>query len=327
MSDPTLALRDLVAPPHPPLFLGVDGGGTKTLAVVVDAAGRERGRGMAGGANYNALGLDAALANLHAAVRAALAAAQATPPAAIAWIGLAGVDRAADRALLLPHLAPLARAVHLSNDAELALSALTAGVGVALIAGTGSIALGRDPAGVTARAGGWGHILGDEGSGYDIGRRALQAALRASDGRGPTASLLPRILARWELPTADALLNRVYPAGDKADIAALAPLVLDAAADGDAVARAIIRRAAAELAVAASAVARALTFHDGRVPLALGGALLVHAVPLREEVLRRLRRALDLGPVAVVDQPAWSAARAAREMAAASLARSVSPGS
>lgn len=319
MSDPTLASP---AMPAPPLFLGVDGGGTKTLAVVVDADGQERGRGMAGGANYNTLGLDTALANLRAAVHAALAAAQAAPPIAAAWIGLAGVDRAADRALLLPRLAPLARVVHLGNDAELALSALPAGVGVALIAGTGSIALGRDPAGATARAGGWGHILGDEGSGYDIGRNALCAALRASDGRGPATSLLPRILARWELPIAEALLSRVYPAGDKADIAALAPLALDAATDGDPVAHAIVRRAAAELAVAASTVAHALAFPDGRAPLALGGALLVHAAPLRDGVLRRLRRGLDLGPVVVVDQPALSAARAARDMAAEPLARS-----
>jgi N-acetylglucosamine kinase-like BadF-type ATPase len=317
MSDPLSA---------PPLFLGVDGGGTKTLAVVVDAAGQERGRGQAGGANYNTLGLDTALANLHAAVRTALTVARAAPPVTAAWVGLAGVDRATDRELLLPHLAPLARAVHLGNDAELALSALPSGVGVALIAGTGSIALGRDPSGATARAGGWGHILGDEGSGYDIGRRAVQAALRASDGRGPATSLLPRILARWDLPAAEALLSRVYPTGDKAVLAALAPLVLDAAADGDPAARTIIRRAAAELAAVACAVARVLAFPDGRVPLALGGALLVHAAPFREEVLRRLRRTLDLGPVVVVDQPALSAARAACDMAAEPLVHSGSSG-
>lgn len=308
----------MAGPTASPVYLGVDGGGTKTLAVVVDAAGRERGRGMAGGANYNALGLAAALANLHAAIQAALNAAHATPPIAAAWIGLAGVDRPADRELLLPHLTPLARAVHLSNDAELALSALPSGAGIALIAGTGSIALGRDPAGATARAGGWGHLLGDEGSGYDIGRRAVQAALRAADGRGPATSLLPRILAHWELPAADAVLTRVYPVGDKTVLAALAPLVLDAAADGDPVARAIIGRAAAELATAARAVARALAFPNGRVPLVLGGTLLVHAESFREETLRRVRRALDLGPVAMVDQPALSAARAARDMPAAS---------
>src|SRR5262245_12292714 len=193
------------------LFLGIDGGGTKTLAVVVDADGRERGRGAASGANLRAVGIEQAMTSLWTAATAAAEQAGASLPVARAWMGLAGVDRPADQQLLLPRLAPcFARAVQLTNDAELVLSALEHAVGVAVISGTGSIVLGRDPAGMTARVGGWGHLLGDEGSGYDIGRAALQAAVQAADGRGRPTTLLHQLLERCGLRSAEDILGWVY---------------------------------------------------------------------------------------------------------------------
>ncbi|HZR44520.1 MAG TPA: BadF/BadG/BcrA/BcrD ATPase family protein, partial [Ktedonobacteraceae bacterium] len=136
--------------------LGVDGGGSKTLAILVDEQGNERGRGVAGSSNYSTVSLEQVHLNLRDAVEQAARAADCQLPVRAAWFGLAGMDRRDDYEILLPLLAPFAQNVHLVNDAELLLGALDNAVGVALIAGTGSIALGRDAYGTTTRAGGWG---------------------------------------------------------------------------------------------------------------------------------------------------------------------------
>ena len=290
-------------------FLGVDGGGSKTLAVVVDARGVERGRSLAGSANYAAVGLDEAVRHIHEAAGEAVRAAGISVPVVRAWLGLAGIDSLNAHDLLLPHLRSLAGSVRLTNDAELVLGGLERAVGVALIAGTGSIALGCNEQGETRRAGGWGHVLGDEGSGYDIGRRALQAALRAADGRGKPTELLPLILSEWGLAEASDILERVYPDEDKALIAQLSSLVLRAAQQGDAAASDIVGLAADELALAAITVGDALGFHSAQLPLALGGGVLLHEGGFREEILRRIRQRQALGVVALVAEPALSAAQ------------------
>lgn len=296
-------------------FLGVDGGASKTLAVIVDRQGREAGRGAAGSGNQAAVGLERAVASIRGAVAEAAQQAGADTPFRAAWIGLAGVDRPNDRDRLLPHLKTLAGVVRLTNDAELALTALDGAAGVAVIAGTGSIAVGRDARGTMARSSGWGHIIGDEGSGYELGRLALKAAARASDSRGPQTALLPAVMAEWQLPRADAMIDRVYPDGDKGLIARLSALVFAAAREGDAVARAIVREGAAELALAALAVGEMLDFPDGKLPLALAGGLLLHEADYRAMMLRRIRRRRPVGQVALVAEPALSAARAAIHLA------------
>ncbi len=294
-----------------PHFLGIDGGGSKTLAVIVDANGQQRGRALAGSSNYAAVGIEPAIANLYAAAEQAALRAGCRLPAKAAWLGLAGVDRPGDQALLLPHLQALADTIRLTNDAELLLSALDDAVGVALVAGTGSIALGRDRHGSIARAGGWGHILGDEGSGYEIGRLALQAAARAADGRGEATVLLERIMTYWKLDRPDDMIGRVYNSDNKAAVASLSSLVFQAARAGDHAARQITRRAADELALAALTVCNALDFSGQPVALALGGGLLIHEIAWQRQVLRRIQRRRALSRVAIVNQPALSAALAA----------------
>jgi len=291
--------------------LGVDGGGSKTLAILVDEQGNERGRGVAGSSNYSTVSLEQVHLNLRDAVEQAARAADCQLPVRAAWFGLAGMDRRDDYEILLPLLAPFAQNVHLVNDAELLLGALDNAVGVALIAGTGSIALGRDAYGTTTRAGGWGHVLGDEGSGFEMGRQALQAAVRASDGRGRPTLLLDLILQHWQLKQASDLISQVYPVPDTTRIAQLSSLVFAAARQGDALASEIIQRAADELALAAIVVGDKLTFPDSRIPLALGGGILVHEAALRDEVLQRIGQQRSLGQVEIVEHPALSAARAA----------------
>ncbi|HUS13834.1 MAG TPA: BadF/BadG/BcrA/BcrD ATPase family protein [Chloroflexia bacterium] len=287
----------------------MDGGGTQTRAVIVDAQGRELGRGSASSSNVQGVGRVRAMANIEAAVAQAAARAGVELPLTGAWCGLAGISRAPEQAALVPHLAALAQTVQLTIDADLVLAALPETAGVCVIAGTGSIAYGRDAGGGVARAGGWGYLLGDEGSGYDLGRRALQAIACAADGRGPATTLTEAVLQVWALSGSADLIGRVYPTIDAATVAGLASLVCTAAAAGDAVARRIVATGADALASAALAVASQLTW-PAAVPLALSGGLLCGQPAYRAAVVRRVRRRLAVAPIVVVSDPALAAARA-----------------
>lgn len=290
-----------------PLFLAVDGGGSKTQAVVVDSHGAVCGRGTAGSSNLRAIGIEPTIVQLRAAIAEALPT-DVRCDVHTAWFGLSGIHGVDGANLLAPHLLSVAREVAITNDAEFALAGLDSGPGVALIAGTGSIALGRDASGQIIQVGGWGHLLGDEGSAYDIGRRAAQAAARAADGRGPTTALLQLVLERWGLTTPRSMIEQVYLTQEKAPIASLAPGVLALARHGDQVARAIRRHACEELAQAAIAVIDTLNV-AGPVPLILGGGLLIHERDVRKAVVARIRRRRALGPVTLVKEPALWAAR------------------
>jgi N-acetylglucosamine kinase-like BadF-type ATPase len=291
--------------------VGVDGGGTKTLAIIVDSTGRERGRGIAGSANHQAVGIEAAHVHITSAIEAAATQAGITLPLHAAWFGLAGVDHPSDHTLLTPLLQPFAHTIHLTNDAELVLSALPNSIGIALIAGTGSIALGQNADGVSARAGGWGHLIGDEGSGYDLGRQCLQAVSQAADGRARTTSLTDLVLQHWHLAAAEDIINKVYNQYDKAAIAALSPLVCSAAREGDEVALAIITNAAHSLAQAVSAVQNRLGLSTQLLNLAFGGGLLLYEPSFRQHVITAISSYTSLGEVFLVDEPALSGARGA----------------
>lgn len=300
------------------LLIGVDGGGTHTRVQLADAHA-VLGEGQAGTANYHARGMEAAAAELLRAIAAAFENAHlAMQRVAVACLGLAGVDRPAERvawtAWAEEHVAERALVV---NDGELVLAAGTPEMwGVALIAGTGSIALGKTRDGKLARAGGWGHIFGDEGSSYELAREALRAAAHAADGRGPDTRLLPAILEYWNCREPSELIARVYrPGALPADLAVLAPLVIACAEEGDAVARRIITDAAQELALAVTAVCAALEF-KGSVPLALAGGLILSAAGLRAALDRALARSrYRCDPITPVAEPVRGAVRLARGLA------------
>jgi N-acetylglucosamine kinase-like BadF-type ATPase len=290
------------------LSVGVDGGGSKTLAVVVDRDGNERGRAAAGSSNFTAIGAEQAAASVTQAVTGAVSLAGGQFPVRSLWAGLSGIDRPGARELLHPMIQPLSGNIRLTNDAELVFSALEGGIGVVLIAGTGSIALGHNASGATARAGGWGHLMGDEGSGYDIGRRALQAAAHAADGRGPATALLDAFMHHWEVSRPLDMIAHAYRSTDKAAVAELTSIVFATATAGDTVARLIVADAAGELASAAIAAGNQLAL-PGDLPLALTGGLLTGNADFRRSVLRRIRSRRRVGQVSIVTDPALSAAR------------------
>ncbi len=254
--------------------VGVDGGGTKTLALAADASGRVVGRGLAGPSNLYPLGFEAASAAIQAAIAAALDGAE---PAALC-LGLSGAGRPQEAARFAAWAAaryPAAR-LQVVSDAEILLAAgASEGPALGLICGTGSIVYGRSATGDLLRAGGWGYLFGDEGSGFAIGAAALRAVAQAADGRAAATLLTGLVLARRGVDAPAGLIPDVYGApSPRSEIAGLADLVEQAAAQGDAIAAAILEQAASDLAGAVQAVYRQL---GGRpVPLALTGGVILN---------------------------------------------------
>lgn len=299
--------------------LGIDGGGSKTLALLSDSSGQIIGRGSGGPSNQQVVGFERACAAIESAIMAAFTDAQREPQMVAAMcLGLAGVDRPEDHQRFQAWANTCWPNVQLSiaNDATLVLSAGTPeGWGLALVGGTGSIAYGRDMEGRYARAGGWGYLLGDEGSSYAIGLAALQAITRAVDGRAASTMLTDVILNHWALPAPQALIGHVY-GGQIAPvaIAGLAMLVEETAAAGDAVAQEIIADACRELALALQAVARRLEL-PAPTPCALAGGLLLNRPRVAAGVLQAARELdLLLDPVTLVAEPAAGAVRIAARL-------------
>src|SRR6266576_3237285 len=187
-------------------FLGVDGGASKTAALVIDDSGKSLGSGVAGPSNHLRVGIETAARNIERAVNKALVAADvASREIHWAYCGIAGADHPAHRQEVVDSLSVFFPRGNFTvdNDARIALTgAIGFGPGVVVIAGTGSVAVGRNAAGEEARAGGWGPIVGDEGSGYAIARGGLGAILCAYDGRGPATSMTERLKRDYDMTPA-----------------------------------------------------------------------------------------------------------------------------
>jgi N-acetylglucosamine kinase-like BadF-type ATPase len=195
-----------------------------------------------------------------------------------------------------------------THDALVALSGATAGEpGVIAIAGTGSIAFGRNAAGKTARAAGWGYMFGDEGSGFYITRQALRAALRSEEGWGPATSLSSVLLEATGAPDVNQLLHRLYtPEFPRSRIAALAKLVDQAAENGDATASNILNEAAQQLAIIAAAV-RGQLFKPGEA----ARVSYVGGVFRSRMLLERFRMLVEMEDGNQVSPPAYGPAAGA----------------
>jgi N-acetylglucosamine kinase len=287
-------------------FLGVDGGASKTAALVTDEQGNERGRGLAGGSNYLRLGIETATRNIERAVNMALVeSGLAIREVEYAYCGIAGSDHPDHHERVVESLRtffPRGNFI-VDTDARVALTgAIGFGSGVVIIAGTGSVAFGRNDAGDECRAGGWGPTLGDEGSGYGIARDGLVAVLRAHDGRGEQTTMTDLLCRDNGMCDPADLPKFVYAATTHADdIARYGKLVMEAAAGGDAVAIEILDRAGHELAECVLAVVRRLNITNEKFPVAhVGGAF--HAgepliAPLRAEILREAPHAELIKPL------------------------------
>ena len=296
--------------------LGIDAGGTKTRALLADETGRVLGRGLGGGANLRTHGELAVEKVLHGVIEEAEAEAEARArPDAIA-LGIAGADRPEDHAVLRATLRRMGfrQRVLVTNDAHVAFVAGSPlRVGLALICGTGSIAWGRNAAGEIARAGGWGWRLGDEGSGFWIGVRAVRAALCASDGRGPATALAGAVREHFGIGSVEEIVRVVYD-GDfpRHRIAMLALRVAEAAAAGDAAARGILEAAAAELGAAASSVIGRLGLAKNPYDIVLSGGTFT-AVPALAEAVTLLLSAPGATMRLLADEPAVGAVKLAME--------------
>lgn len=287
-------------------FLGIDGGGTSTRAIVLDESGRVTGQGKAGPSNYHNVGMATAVAN----IAAAAAMAGVANGADAAFLGLAGVRSRIDETRLASaaEAAGLAApgGVTVANDLHNALAGgLNGGAGVALIAGTGSNCLGMNESGRHFMCGGWGWLLDDRGAGFGLATDGLRAVSRAADGRAAATALLDAAVAHFEMTEPFELLERLYAHGWKpGEVAAFAPTVMRLAAGGDATALGVLRTGAEALAELVATTARALDFQAAPKVVLLGGCLRSDA-HYRGMVEDAIRKAL---PGAAITEPMFDTA-------------------
>jgi N-acetylglucosamine kinase-like BadF-type ATPase len=294
--------------------LGIDAGGTKTVCILADADGRVVAEARGSGANLQAAGELEVEKVLHHVMEGVLGESDVLPAAIC--LGIAGVDRPEDADAvrgIMRRIGFKTRTL-VVNDA---LIALVAGAGenpgVVLVAGTGSIAYGKDARGHAARAGGWGYLLGDEGGGYWIGRAALAAVVRQYDGRGPATLLTELVLNRLNLASPTALIREIYDRDvHRRTITGLASLVQAAMEQRDAVAADILTRAGAELASAAASVISRLEMRGDVFPTILSGGIFRGVPWLAADVTRRISEAAPRSEVRLLDvEPAIGAVRLA----------------
>jgi glucosamine kinase len=265
-----------------PLYLGIDSGGTKTRCALGDDT-TVLATSVSGGSNVIRQGSAEAKHALQTAVREACAAAKISPDQiSRICIGAAGAARPAIAATITGILAELTpAAVTVVGDMVIALEAAFASQpGVIVIAGTGSVAYGRNAAGSTARAGGWGFAISDEGSGHWIGRRAVAAILRARDEARDT-TLTDAIFQTWNLKSFDELIQRANLHAAP-EFPRLVPVVMRTAADGDRVARALLAQAGTELATLAAIVIRRLAPQAPHAPVAMSGSVFRQSADVRQ---------------------------------------------
>jgi glucosamine kinase len=297
------------------IFLGIDGGGSKTSCIVGDE-NSVLGAGTSAGSNVVRVGESRARESLGAAIRQACAAANISPSQiGKTCVGIAGGA--------LPEVAGVVRSlvsefvsgeVVVVGDMVIAMEAAFGdGPGVIVTAGTGSIVYGRNSAGQTARAGGWGFAISDEGSGHWIGRSAVAATMRAFDEAGADSAgrLLGGIMKYWGVTTREQL---IVAANKSPDFAALFPAVVSAAEAGDATARMVLTQAGVELTTLAGIVIARLFGKRRAVPVAVSGGVFGNSAVVRQVFARRIRVAYPRASLnATPIDPVKGALKLARE--------------
>ena len=302
-------------------LLGIDGGGSKTAALIasLDENGEMLviGRGRGGPSNLRLAGKELSLASLNQAVDEAMIEAdvqgQKLDYAVLALAGSSSPDVQRDVSIWAEER-KLASNIKIAHDADPVLAYGTAdGWGIALIVGTGSVSVGIDTAGSSVTKGGWGHWFGDKGSGFYLGYRALAAVAEASDEIGPETILSELVLERLGTTDPRSILKEVSAGGDtRREVAALAPVVLDAA-EQDSVAQRIMIGAVTEAVKLVAAVAKTLEF-ERPYPLALAGGVVCSSQHFRDNLMNELNKLQPQpGTVTVVDEPVMGCLMIARE--------------
>ncbi|MGF1572816.1 MAG: N-acetylglucosamine kinase [Sumerlaeia bacterium] len=278
--------------------IGVDGGGTKTLGILMDETETELARVSMPSSNIHAIAHSTVEEILQSLVTSLCEQGKIEPEDLQAiCLGMAGCDSPKDREVLESFLLPILRSdvqLTIVNDAVVAMRAVLGKMhGILLIAGTGSICFGwNENTGEQARSGGWGHLLADEGSGYMIGLEGLRAILQGVDGRGAETSLLPVIFEKlgYDVSEPRSLIQFVYgEKGTKANIANLARYVFQEAVSGDCASIRIVEAQAKELARTIPPVFEKLYKNEsGLIPIGLWGGNLVNVEIYREAFLKEL---------------------------------------
>lgn len=311
-------------------ILGIDGGGSKTICMIIDDKGKILGRGVTGSSNYQTIGIEAAKIQIKSAINQAIITAlnyinKINNINIIAiCLGLAGVSRPEDIAVIktivnqlqnsqntqnIPGITWNIQPSHIiiCNDALIALmGGIGNDVGIVVAVGTGSIIFGRNHQGKSKRVGGWGYILGDEGSGYKIAVAGMQAALKYYDGRGNFTILLENFRQYLQLENIEKLIEVIYRKGwGVKEIAALAPIVDQAASEGDNIANMIIDEAVRELVIATATVIDDIFASQQVVEVVTSGSIWLGKCGLRERFINSL---INKYPLVNVIYPRYEAA-------------------
>ncbi|HLP15239.1 MAG TPA: BadF/BadG/BcrA/BcrD ATPase family protein [Bacteroidota bacterium] len=284
--------------------IGMDGGGTKTVAIIAALDGTIIAEHVAGPTNFQFIGVEKAAQTIYSLICDCCNSAGCTVREISAvTLGLAGAGRTGDQKRMADGLRAYAvsqgtrlKEVIVDSDARIALEgAFKGGPGIIVIAGTGSIAFGKDRHGVIHRVGGWGRILGDEGSGFFIGRAGLTAVTRYIDGRGEKTSLTKLVAEKFCLSDQTEIITAVYQSAF--DVASIAPLVLEAAMKNDQVSRLIVEQASTDLTNHVRALGMKITPPSRRkvrekIPVSLIGGLIANDTLLRRMLLAQMELAL-----------------------------------
>lgn len=300
------------------LMIGLDGGGTKTVAVLARGGKKDFsiiGRGVSSASNPRVVGFDNAICAINDAVRHAFTDAKIPvlkPGLLVA--GISGAGREEEKNILHKGISNLAKKVVITTDASLVLEeGLMEGWGIAVISGTGSMVLGKNQQGESFRSGGWGNILGDEGSAYALGMGALKLVTQIADGRKKTSLLNEKILANLQITHAQEIVAMFSGKKlEKARIAGLAIEVLHAQEQGDQNAAGLINEQAGLLSACVVAVYNQMKIKDEMVPLTLAGSLLCKSDEYRRIFFEHLSNAnIKVGMLTLVHEPALGALRLA----------------
>ncbi|HMN11374.1 MAG TPA: BadF/BadG/BcrA/BcrD ATPase family protein [Bellilinea sp.] len=299
-------------------YLAIDGGGSKTEGLLADEQGKILRSSRVGPTNHNTVGEPQALLQLEGLIDNLCLELQQPPQIHAVCLGLAGLYRPTDFPSLRPWLEKTLPGAELKllSDAHLVIPAGTPdNWGIGVIAGTGSIIVGQSQDGKFERAGGWGFLVGDEGSAYQSGLAALRAVSQSADGILPETVLTSMVLDYLKIDRLEQFVPAIYhPMITRQSVTGMAKLVDEAASQGDTVALTIIARAAEDLVNAYAACAKKLNFAR-QIPTALAGGNIIYSKPLQQAFLEKLESAGFIPtPLTFVEHPVQGALRLALAM-------------